>query len=142
MTDLHKLQKLVARTLELTADEASELRGRNLAELTSHGRHLLGRRDAVDAAKRRNPGMPDYAIANIEGGYDGGGVRMDDQAGKELAIEALRDNVAGRDNSTRGFLANLGRNTLSRRARTEEAEDRKQRIEGRLRDAGYGNEGN
>ncbi len=129
-----KLAAIVAKRHGLTPDEAIELRGRNLAELASHARHLVGRREAVEAAKRRNPHMPDYAIANIEGAYDGGGVRIDDDAGKEEVLEALRDRLRGRDPLTNRLLERVGRNTLTGNS------DRSARIRARLTAAGYSQE--
>ena len=131
---MHKLIRIVANRYDLTPDEIDELRGDTLAELASHAQHLVDRRDAVTAAQRRNPDTPAYAI---EGAYDGGGVTIDTTAGKTLAAEALANLSRGGDPETRGFLANVGRNTLTPTGpTTESTEDRRARITDRLAAAG------
>lgn len=125
MTD--RLAAIVARREGLTADEAIELRGTTLSELTSHAKHLVNRRHVVDAAKRRSPDLPAYAVANIEGAYDGGGVPIDQTSGKRFAATALRDAVHN-DSRTRGVLGRIGANTLADQSNAE----RKARIAERL----------
>lgn len=110
MTNVPKMSRIVAKRHGLNTSEALQLQGRTLAELTSHARHLLGRRQAVEAAIARNPGVPDY---EIEGAYDGGGVLVSDTAGRELAADALRDAVRGRDRKTTGFLGAVVERTLA-----------------------------
>lgn len=134
MTTEHKLAAVVAKRHGLTAEEASELRGRTLSELASHARHLIGRRAAVAAAKERHPGTPDYVI---EGQYDGGGFAIDDNAGKELAAQALSDRVKGADPQTRSLLGRIGQRALARKDDSE----RRARITERLRAAGFDAEG-
>lgn len=132
MRDTNKLRSIVAKRHGLTTEETSELAGRTLAQLTSHARHLLGRRDAVDAAAKRHPGTPDYVI---EGAYDGGGVHVDDHAGRTLAHEALVDAVHGKDRKTTNFLAGIGRHTAANPDVAKHA-----RITERLRAAGFTSE--
>lgn len=131
-TTPNRLRGIVARRHDLTPEETEELQGRTLAQLASHARHLVDRRAAVDAAISRNPGVPAYVI---EGAYDGGGVTLDDHAGREMAVEALRDNVAGRDRRTTDVLAGIGRRTLA-----DDKAEKHARVTQRLRDAGFGTE--
>ena len=136
---MHKLTRIVANRYDLTPDEIDELHGDTLAELASHAEHLVGRRNAVTAAKRRNPNTPDYAI---EGAYDGGGVTVDTTAGKTMAADMLSAIAGGGDPDTRGFLAKVGNSALTPGPgpSTESADERRARITDRLAAAGINQE--